>query len=150
MKKRFIALGIFLIVFSVCIAGCSHSPSSSTSTVAIETTAIGSNGIGTISVVKTVPAVISAPTKAPSPIVIVSENSVMYPYGLEITVKVQNTANSRHSAFITAKCYKDNIDISRTFEDVTLKAYETQELHLATLSKECADGTYNVTVTGSD
>jgi hypothetical protein len=149
MQKRFIATGILLIVLSVCIAGCSYSPSSSTSTVATETTTIESNGAGTTSIVKTVPAVVSAPTETPSPIVLISDNSVMYPYGLEITVTAKNTANSKHSAFIKATCYKDNVDIIRMTVDATFDAYETRKLQISLPSKECAGGTYNVAVVGS-
>jgi hypothetical protein len=149
MKKRFIIISIFLIVLSVSITGCSYSPSSSTSTVATETAAIDSNGVGTNSIEKTVPAVVSAPTEAPSPIILVSDDSVMYPYGLEITVKAKNTVNSKHSAFIKATCYKDNVDIIRMTVDATFKAYETRELKISLPNKDCAGGTYNVTVVGS-
>ena len=138
-----------MIVFSVCVAGCSYSPSSSPSTVATEKTIVDSNGVGTKSIEKTVPAVVLAPTEALSPIVLVSDNSVMYPYGLEITVKAKNTANSKHSAFIKATCYKDNVDIIRMTVDATFKAYETRELKISLPSKDCAGGTYNVTVVGS-
>lgn len=149
MKRRFIVIGVLLIVISVYIAGCSYSPSTSTSKGTTETTAIESNGAGTISIVKTVPAVVSAPTEAPSPIVLVSDNSVMYPYGLEITVTAKNTANSKHSAFIKATCYKDNVDIIRMTVDATFNAYQTRKFQISLPSKECEGGTYNVTVFGS-